>query len=145
MMKLVIASCYFAYVHKNWNANYICNTEICQITWRTAFIQDQHRLVYMMWRTGFLLHGRTLLCQKLPAEFEEKLVAFQQHVIGLHKTKEIIILIQTGNVDENPLYFVELSHYTGNDVREKSVVMKTSSNENASDRCIHHTGSISRQ
>ena len=34
--------------------------------------------------------------------------------------------IQTGNADEKPLYFVELSNYTGNDVREKSVVMKTS-------------------
>jgi hypothetical protein len=50
----------------------------------------------------YLLHI-TLLCQKLPAEFEEKLVSFQQYVIGLHKTKENIILIQTGNVDEKPL------------------------------------------
>jgi hypothetical protein len=72
----------------------------------------------MILRNGFLLH-RTLLCQKLPAEFEEKLIAFWQHVIGLHKTKESIILIQTGNVDEKPLYFVELSNYTGNDAREK--------------------------
>jgi len=66
-------------------------------------------------------------------------------VIGLYKTKESIILIKTGNVDENPLYFVELSNYTGNDVREKSVVMKTSGNENVSNHHIHHTGSRSRQ
>jgi len=52
-----------------------------------------------------LLH-RTPLCQKLPAEFEEKLIAFQQHVTGFHKTNKNIILIQTGNVDEKPLYMV---------------------------------------
>jgi len=66
-------------------------------------------------------------------------------VIGLHKTKESIILIQTGNVDEKPLYFVEMSNYTGNDVRGKSVVMKTTGNENVSNHHMHHIGSINRQ
>jgi len=66
----------------------------------------------------------------MPAEFEEKLVGFQHHVIGLQKTKESIMLIQTGNADEKPLYFIELSNYTGNDVREKPVMMKTSADSN---------------
>jgi hypothetical protein len=57
-------------------------------------------------------------------------------VIGLHKTKESIIPFQTGNVDEKALYFVELSNYIGNDVWEKSVVMKTSGYGNVSN---HHT------
>jgi len=88
-VKLVIAFCHLAYAHKDRNANYIWDTGTCQITWHTALVQDQHRLVYMMWRNGFLLHRRTLLCQKLLTEFEEKLVAFQQHVTGIHKTKEV--------------------------------------------------------
>ena len=80
----------FCKEQKNWNANYIWDIGTPQITWHTALVQAQHRLVYMMWRYGFLLHRRTLLCQKLPAEFEKKLVTFQQHVIGHHKTKESI-------------------------------------------------------
>jgi hypothetical protein len=41
-----------------------------------------------------------LLCQKLPAEIEEKLWHWTS------QNKRRIILIQTGTVDENPLYFL---------------------------------------
>lgn len=34
----------------------------------------------MMQRNGFSLSKRALLCQKLPADFKQKLVALQQHV-----------------------------------------------------------------
>jgi len=42
------------------------------------------------------------------------------------KQKKVHCWSKYENADEKPLYFVELSNYTGNDVREKSVVMKTS-------------------
>jgi hypothetical protein len=38
-----------------------------------------------MQKNRFSLHQRTFLCQKLPADFKEKLAAFQQHVNGLDK------------------------------------------------------------
>jgi hypothetical protein len=39
--------------------------------------------VYMIGRNRFSLCRRTWLVQKLPADFEEKLVAFRWYVIGL--------------------------------------------------------------
>jgi len=54
-----------------------------------SFWQDSTGLcMCMMLRNGFSLHRRTLFCQKLPADSEEKLVACQQHVVVL-KTKTI--------------------------------------------------------
>jgi hypothetical protein len=38
-----------------------------------------------MQKNRFSLHQRTSLCQKLRAEFKEKLPAFQQHVTRLDK------------------------------------------------------------
>jgi hypothetical protein len=55
----------------------------------------------MMQRNGFFLHRRTSLCQKLLADFEEKLVAFLLHVIGCRE-KNSYLLSQIGNADEMP-------------------------------------------
>jgi hypothetical protein len=40
----------------------------------------------------------------LPADFKEKLVTFQHHVIGLHK-KNSYLLSQRGNANDTPLDF----------------------------------------
>jgi hypothetical protein len=50
------------------------------ITWH-HFKASVGWCVRVMQSNGFSLHRRTLLCQKLPAGFEERLVTFQRHVI----------------------------------------------------------------
>jgi hypothetical protein len=60
----------------------------------------------------------------LPADFEEKLVDFQHHVIRLHK-KNSYLLSQRRNAIESPLYFDASSHCTIND-RANYVVIQIS-------------------
>ena len=55
-------------------------------------------------RSGFSLRRRTSICQKLPAAFEEKLVAFQRYIIKLRRQHEYL-LQHIGNADETPIYF----------------------------------------
>jgi hypothetical protein len=76
--------------------------------------------VYTRRRNELHLRRRTLLCQKLPADFEEKLFAFQQHVIGLKKKS---LLSQTENANETPVYFDMQSNYIVGDSGTKSVVI----------------------
>jgi hypothetical protein len=82
----------------------------------------------MMWRNWFSLWQRTSLCQKLPSDFEEKLLAVQKHVIGPWKANNYL-LSQIGNADETPVYFDMSSNYTVDDKGVKSVLIKTSGNE----------------
>jgi hypothetical protein len=60
----------------------------------------------------------------LPADFSEKLVTFQRHVIGLRE-KNTYLLSQRGNANETPLYFDVSSSCTVID-RTKSVVIQIS-------------------
>jgi hypothetical protein len=60
----------------------------------------------------------------LPADFKEKLVTFQHHVVGLHK-KNSYLLSQRGNANETPLYFGVSSNCTVND-GEKPVAIQIS-------------------
>ncbi|KAM7293902.1 pogo transposable element with KRAB domain [Ixodes scapularis] len=57
-----------------------------------------------MKRKGFSLQRRTGMCQKLPAEFEEKLNAFQRYVLSLRHDNNYQ-LGQVGNADQTPLHF----------------------------------------
>jgi hypothetical protein len=84
--------------------------------------------VRMTRRNGFSLWRRTSLCQRVPAGFEEKLVAFQRHVIGLRQ-KHSYLLSQIGNADETPVYFDMPPNYTVDDTGAKSVAVKTSGHE----------------
>jgi hypothetical protein len=74
-----------------------------------------------MMRRGFSLRKRTSLCRRLPADFEEKLVAFQRHGIGL-RNKHTYPLSQIGNADETPVYFDMLPNYTVDDTGGKICV-----------------------
>jgi hypothetical protein len=65
----------------------------------------------------------------LTAYFEEKLVGFQRHVIGLRK-KHSYLLSQIGNADETPVYFDMPPNYTVDDTGAKSVAVKISGHEN---------------
>lgn len=73
-----------------------------------------------MRRNNFSLRRRTSICQKLPADFEEKLVAYQRHVIALRKETDFL-LGQIGNADETPIWFDLPANYTVHDVGDKQV------------------------
>lgn len=57
-----------------------------------------------MRRQNFSLRRRTTIAQRLPADYEDKLVKFQQHVIKLRQEKNYMFG-QIGNADETPVYF----------------------------------------
>jgi hypothetical protein len=76
----------------------------------------------MMQKNGFRPHRRTSLYQKLPADFKEKLAAFQRSVTRLQK-KNNCLLSQIGDANEMPMYSDMPSNYTV-DEEAKSVAIK---------------------
>ena len=86
--------------------------------------------VRMMRRAGLTLRRRTSLAQKLPAEYSDKLLQFQRHVIALRK-EHSYMLSQIGNADETPVYFDMPSNTTIDDKGAKSVIIKGTGNEKA--------------
>uniref|UniRef100_A0A8C9ZJZ3 Pogo transposable element derived with KRAB domain n=1 Tax=Sander lucioperca TaxID=283035 RepID=A0A8C9ZJZ3_SANLU len=58
----------------------------------------------MMRRKGLTLRRRTSLAQRLPSDFEEKLLSFQRYVLKLRKTHSYP-LDQIGNADQTPVFF----------------------------------------
>jgi hypothetical protein len=102
----------------------LCKSHITQHHFKASTVW----CVRMMRRNWFSLCRRTSLCHRWPADFEEKLVAFQQHVIGLRK-KHSYLLSQIGNADETPVYFDMPPNYTVDDTGAKSVAVKTSGHE----------------
>lgn len=57
---------------------------------RNALKASRSWLQKFMRRAEFSLHKRTSICQKLSAEYEEKLLAFQRHVIALRKNRNYL-------------------------------------------------------
>lgn len=73
-----------------------------------------------MKRQGFSLRRRTTICQKLPGDFEEKLVNYQKFVISLRKEFNFL-LGQIGNADETPIWFDLPANYTVHEKGDKQV------------------------
>jgi hypothetical protein len=51
-----------------------------------------------------LIHRRATISQKLPKEYEEKLINLQKYVISFRK-KHFYLLSQIGNADQSPVRF----------------------------------------
>lgn len=81
-----------------------------------------------MIRNGFSLRRRTTICQKLPADFDQKLVSFQRYIMQLRK-KNQYSLGQIGNADETPIYFDMPVNYTVAKKGSKQVSIKTAGYE----------------
>lgn len=81
-----------------------------------------------MLRNGLFLRHRTTLAQRLPVDFNEKLLAFQRYVIELRK-KHNYPLSQIGNADETPVFFDMKSNITVDQKGAKSILMRTTGNE----------------
>jgi hypothetical protein len=78
----------------------------------------------MIGTNGFSLCRRTLLCQKLPTDFEEKLHVFSMTCDWTSKRNNYL-LGETGNANETPVYFDMLSNYTVDHSGTKSVAIYT--------------------
>ncbi|KAM7295706.1 pogo transposable element with KRAB domain [Ixodes scapularis] len=81
-----------------------------------------------MHRAGFSLRRRTSICQKLPAQYEEKLLAFQRHVIAQRKKRNYLIG-QIGNADETPIFLDTPSNYVVDVRGSKEVRLRSTGNE----------------
>lgn len=82
----------------------------------------------LMRRHGFSLRRRTTIAQKLPADFEHKVVQFQRHVIALRKSRNFL-MGQIGNADQTPVFFDMPSNYTINEKGAKQVRIRTTGGE----------------
>lgn len=60
--------------------------------------------VWVWKRVGFLLCLHASVCGKLPATYEEKVVAFHGHFLKLHDSRQYF-LGQTGNAGQTTVYF----------------------------------------
>lgn len=81
-----------------------------------------------MKRKNLSIRRRTTMCQRLPGEYEDKLLSFQKYVIGLrHKNK--YILSQIGNADQTPVWFDSPESCTIDIKGKKSVTVRTTGAE----------------
>jgi hypothetical protein len=77
---------------------------------------------------GLALCWRTTLAKKLPTYYDEKLVAYQCHIIKLRR-KHDYLLGQMGNADETPMFFDMPANTTVDTKGSKSVLVKTTGHE----------------
>lgn len=83
-----------------------------------------------MKRAGFSLRRRTSITQKLPRDYEEKLLSFQRYVIGLRRERNFL-LSQIGNADETPIFFDMPSAQTVHTKGDRQVHIRTAGCEKA--------------
>ena len=81
-----------------------------------------------MRRNGLSMRARTTLSQKMPAEYEHKIMEFHRFIIRARQNVEFE-LSQIGNMDEVPLTFDVPSNKTVDIKGTKSITVKTSGNE----------------
>jgi hypothetical protein len=102
----------------------------CEIATRQGISPSQFKvsrgwMCRFMKRKGLSLGRRTLLSQRMPKDFDDKIIAFHKFVIGLRKNNSYF-LSHTGNADQNPLYFDMSTNMTIEGKGEKSVLICTS-------------------
>lgn len=95
---------------------------------RGSFKASRGWIERFMRRKNFSLRRRTTISQKLPADYEHKLVEFQRHVIKLRKQKEYPFG-QIGNADETPVYFDMPSASTIAEKGSKTVQIRSCGHE----------------
>jgi hypothetical protein len=81
-----------------------------------------------MARNDLVIRRRTTMAQRLPDTYQEKLFAFQRHVLKLQKTHNYS-MGAIGNADETPVFFDMPGETTVNKAGEKTVHVRTSGAE----------------
>jgi len=73
---------------------------------------------------GLALWCRTTICQKLPKDFEQKLLNYQRYITNLRKTGNFL-MGQIANADETVIYLDMPPNYTLEKKGMKEVLLKT--------------------
>ena len=81
-----------------------------------------------MRKNGLCMCTKTTIAQKLPHEYERKIIEFHKYVINMRK-KLCFKIGQLGNMDEVPLTFDVPSNKTVDVKGTKTVMIKTSGSE----------------
>ena len=81
-----------------------------------------------MRRNGLCMRTKTTIAQKLPCEYERKIIEFHKYVINMRK-KLCFEIAQLGNMDGVPLTFDVPSNKTVDFKGAKTIMTKTSGNE----------------
>ncbi|KAL7381042.1 hypothetical protein ABVT39_027717, partial [Epinephelus coioides] len=81
-----------------------------------------------MKRKALSLRRRTCISQKMPKDYEEKMMTFQRFIIKMHQQNSYE-LEQIGNMDEVPMCFDMPPDRTVNNSGEKTVQIKMSGHE----------------
>ena len=71
-----------------------------------------------------MLWHRTTICQRLPKDFEQKLLNYQQYITNLRKTGNFL-MGQMANADERAIYLDMPPNYTLKKKGMKEVLLKT--------------------
>lgn len=100
-------------------SNYEENTDFkATIGWCDRFMK----------RKNLVLRQRTKIAQKLPEDYNDKLINFQRFVINLRKKYEYP-LSQIGNMDETPVYFDMPSNKTVDVKGRKTIFTRSTGHE----------------
>ena len=92
------------------------------------FKASNHWCQRFMKRDGLSLRQKTTLAQRLPPDYEEKIVQFHQYVIRQRQAHNYPLHL-VGNMDEVPVQFDMPSNRTVNAVGDKTVKIRTTGNE----------------
>lgn len=95
---------------------------------RNVFRASRGWVQRFMKRQGFSIRRRTTICQKLPQDFEQKVINFQRYVTDLRRKKGFL-MGQIGNADETAVYLDMPRPTTVNEVGAKEVTIRTTGHE----------------
>lgn len=88
-------------------------------------------LYHFMKRKDLVIRAKTRISQRLPQEFEQHIVNFQQTIIRMRHAKQYE-LQQIGNMDETPMNFDMPFSHTVDTAGKKYILIKTTGNEKKS-------------
>jgi len=91
---------------------------------RSRFKASKGWAIRFMRRIGLALRRRMTICQKLPKDFEQKLLNYQRYITNLRKTGNFLMR-QMANADETAIYLDMLPNYTMEKKGVKGVLLKT--------------------
>jgi hypothetical protein len=96
---------------------------------RSRFKASKGCAIRFMCRMGLALQRRTTICQKLPKDFEQKLLNYQRYITNLRKTGNFL-MGQIANADETAVYLDMPPNYMLEKKGVKEVLLKTIRCEN---------------
>ena len=91
---------------------------------RCCFKASKGWALRFMCQMGLALRGRMTICQKLPKDFEQNLLNYQQYITNPTKTLNFLIG-QMANADETAIYLDMPPNYTLEKKGVKDILLKT--------------------